>query len=76
MMDFGTILKQIREAKGLTQEEVARQLGYKTNWLCRIEKGQRKLKAQTLIELCKIYGVKPDKVLKLAENTSPRSQAG
>lgn len=66
-MNFGVALKQIREARGLTQEAVARQLGYKPNWLCRVERGERKLKAQTLLELCRVYGVQPEEVFKLAE---------
>lgn len=66
-MQFGTVLKQIRETKGLTQAEVARHFGHGANWLCRIERGERKLKVQTLVKLCKIYGVSPEEIFKLVE---------
>lgn len=73
-MEFGAILRQIRLSKGLTQEAVARQLGYRANWLCRVEKGKRKLTVQTLVELCKIYGVEPEEVFGLAESGANRSR--
>lgn len=76
-MNYGAILRQIRRAKGLTLQEVASQLNHYGSWLSRIENNQRRLSTETLIELCRIYGVKPERILRMAEEEPTRTtQAG
>lgn len=39
-MEFGKILRKLREEKGVTQEELAKKLGYKNNsYISRVERG-------------------------------------
>ncbi|MEM2998508.1 MAG: helix-turn-helix transcriptional regulator [Thermoproteota archaeon] len=39
-MEFGKILRKMREEKGVTQEELDRALGYKNNsYIARVERG-------------------------------------
>lgn len=70
IVELGAILKQIRQAKGMTLKEVAGRLGHREAWLCRLENGQRELKTATLISLCRIYDIKPDRIVHMAEEQS------
>lgn len=72
-MHYGAILKQIRIAKGLTLQEVAGRLNRNGSWLSRIENGNRRLRAETLVELCRVYGVKPERILRMAEQEPTRT---
>ncbi len=39
-MEFGKILRKLREERGITQEEIAKKLGYKNNsYIARVERG-------------------------------------
>lgn len=40
-MDFGTVIKVIRKARGLKQQDLAREAGISGNYLCFIESGRR-----------------------------------
>jgi transcriptional regulator with XRE-family HTH domain len=76
-MAYGAILKQIREQKGWTLEEVAKQLRHRGTWLSRIENGQLRLETRTFVELCRIYGVKPERIIRMADQEPTRTtQAG
>lgn len=76
-MNCGNILKDIRIAKGMKLAEVASQLGRTAGWLQNIEAGRRPLKVRDLEELCRIYGVRADKVIQLAKDQPTRDkQAG
>lgn len=66
-MNHGEVLKQIRKTKGLTLNEVTSQLNHNSSWLSRIENNQRRLSIETLIELCRIYGIEPEHVIRIAE---------
>lgn len=51
---IGQRLRQLRESKGLSQEQV---LFLKDVYLTRIENGLRNISICTLIKLCEMYGV-------------------
>lgn len=53
---LGARLRQVREDKGLTQDQVARHLGVARTTLVAIEKGERRLKPEELVELASLYG--------------------
>ena len=56
MKNLGTRLKEAREYVGLTQEEVAKLLGVSRVIITNIESGSRKVSAEELSKLAKIYG--------------------
>jgi transcriptional regulator with XRE-family HTH domain len=54
-------LRQLREAAGLTQEDVAERTGKDRSTLYRLENAQQRPQRSTLIQLMDLYGVEPDK---------------
>lgn len=55
----GTRLKQLRLAKGLNQEEVARYIGKKKAAISKYENHQRQIKESDMIKLGELFGVHP-----------------
>jgi Zn-dependent peptidase ImmA (M78 family)/DNA-binding XRE family transcriptional regulator len=53
---LGARLKEVRDARGWTQQQVAERLGFARTTMVAIEKGDRRLKPGELIELAKLYG--------------------
>ena len=53
----GKLLKEIRESKNLTQEDVADALNVGRNAIVRIEQGSRKISADELIKLEKLFNI-------------------
>ena len=53
----GKLFKEIRESKKLTQEDVASVLGVGRNAIVRIEQGTRKISADELIKLEKLFNI-------------------
>ncbi len=60
---LGARLRETREARGLTQGEVAERLGVARTTMVAIEKGERRLKPEELIELAGIYERKVSELL-------------
>lgn len=50
-------LRQIRERKGLRQEDVGRQLGVTRHWVQKVETCQIRLDVLQLAALCRVYHV-------------------
>jgi len=53
---LGARLKEVREARGWTQQDVAKRLGFARTTMVAIEKGERRLKPRELVELAGLYG--------------------
>ncbi len=60
---FGSKIKELREANGLLQRQVASQLEIDTPMLSKIEKGIRQLKREQLPILAEILKVHKDELL-------------
>ena len=56
-------LKELRRAKGLTQEEIARLLGVQKAAICKYETGRVAIPPDTLVVLCDFFGVTADYML-------------
>ncbi len=66
MNDFKVIgknMKVTREAKGMTQAEVAKRCKITTNYYARIERGERKFTIMTLKKVAKALDVKASQIL-------------
>lgn len=53
---LGATLRQAREDRGWTQERVAQHLGVARTTIVAIEKGERRVKPEELVELATLYG--------------------
>jgi transcriptional regulator with XRE-family HTH domain len=57
-------IRRIREAKGLTQAQVAQKLGYRSvPGYCRIETGHRRIRLEHIGPLAEILGVNVSEIL-------------
>ena len=63
MNELGIRLKKAREYLGLTQEDVAKLLGVSRVIITNIESGTRKVSADELEKLSKIYGRSMDELM-------------
>jgi transcriptional regulator with XRE-family HTH domain len=61
---FAGRLRELREAAGLTQGELARQANSKVNTIARLERGERKPTWETVVALAAALGVPTDTFLK------------
>lgn len=63
---LGEIIKTARKAKGLTQLDLAKHLGYEsTQFVCLFELGKSKVPAKTLGKLVPILGLSKKKIQKM-----------
>ena len=60
MSDFASRLKQLRAQRGLSQSDLAKQVGVHYNHIGRYERGQSKPSAETLSKLAEALGVSAD----------------
>jgi transcriptional regulator with XRE-family HTH domain len=62
--ELGTRLRQLRDKRGLTQEQVAKLLEWSATKISRVETGSRRASTQDVRDLCAVSGVpKPEKEL-------------
>ncbi len=61
-------LKELREDRDLTQQDVAKILNCKQNTYQQYESGKRQLPLQALTKLCEFYNVSADYILELPKD--------
>lgn len=61
---FGRRLRALREAKGLSLEDVAARAGMHFTAVGRLERGAREPKLGTILRLAKALGVEPDELVR------------
>lgn len=54
---MGELLRKAREAAGFTQREVARRLDVNQSRISRMETGNRRISAEELVQLARLYNV-------------------
>lgn len=62
--EIGQILRAAREAKGMTQKQAAEMLGRRQQIVGHWETGYAQPDANTLFELCDIYGISVDEAFR------------
>lgn len=67
---LGARLRAAREARGLTQERAAEQVGLGRTTLLAIEKGERRVQPDELVALASLYGRKLSELLRTGEPTA------
>lgn len=69
-LEFGTRLRKLREARGLTQRQLADRIDIEPAQVTRYERGQFLPNAETLVTLSKVLQVETDFLLKGEGRTS------
>ena len=72
-MRFEEKIVELRKQKGLSQEELAEQLGVSRQAVSRWELGQTLPDIPNLLQLCELFGVSADYLVKDEEQTSVKS---
>ena len=71
MDNFYPRLRDLREDRDLSQQQVAAYLGMKQPQYSRYERGLRDIPTDVLIRLAKLYSTSTDYILGLTNNTRP-----
>ena len=65
---FGHVVRDIREAAGISQEELAHRASIHRTHISQIERGIKVPTITTLAKLAKALGTTPSKIMRLTEN--------
>lgn len=66
-MEFGKRLRELRKIKGLSQEQVGKELGFSARAYSHYENGERDPSIATLIKMCKFFDVSADYLIGLTD---------
>lgn len=67
-MQIGEVIKELRKAKGLLQEDVAWRSGLRPDYVCKIERNKVRPNINTLHKIANGLGVKLWKIIKKWED--------
>ena len=67
MRKFSERLRELREERGLSQNQLAKQTGFSSTSVSRWENGEADIASDYLIILCKFFGVSADYLLGLED---------
>ena len=73
MMRFEEKIVELRKSKGLSQEELAEQMGVSRQAVSRWELGHTLPDITNLVQLCELFGVSADYLVRDEEQTSAKS---
>lgn len=72
---IGAVVRQLREATGLSQEELAEQSGLHRTYISLVERGRRNITVDALSQIAEALNVYPSRLIAEAEKepgTSPQ----
>lgn len=64
---IGAVVRQLREATGLSQEELAEQAGLHRTYISLVERGRRNITVDALSQIAEALGVYPSRLIADAE---------
>jgi transcriptional regulator with XRE-family HTH domain len=60
---FGNVLKQLRNEKGISQEELGFESGYHRTYISMLERGKKSPSLRTIFQLAKALNVEPSNIM-------------
>ena len=77
---FGKVLRQLREKKGISQEELGFISGFHRTYISLLERGKKSPSIKTIFQLAKALDIEPSKIIEklqiLAKGSSDRKNSG
>lgn len=73
---FGTVLRQLRTRKGLSQESLALEGGLDRTYISLLERGLRQPSLTTILLLSKVLGIKASELVSQVESMLADSSQG
>lgn len=76
---IGAVVRQLREATGLSQEELAEQAGLHRTYISLVERGRRNITVDALSQIAEALDVYPSRLIAEAEKdaaAAPKSSRG
>ena len=70
-MDYITRIRNVREDRDLTQEQIGKLLQKSQQGYSHIESGRAELKIEDLIKLCRFYNLSADYLIGLTDKVKP-----
>lgn len=70
-MDYRTRIRNVREDRDLTQEQIGKLLQKSQQGYSHIESGRAELKIEDLIKLCRFYNLSADYLIGLTDKVKP-----
>lgn len=70
-MDYRTRIRNVREDRDLTQEQIGKLLQKSQQGYSHIESGRAELKIEDLIKLCRFYNLSADYLIGLTDMMKP-----
>ncbi len=64
---FGKVLREIRKAKGLSQEALAFESGYHPTYIGQLERGKKSPSLRTIMKVAKVLEIPASELLKRVE---------
>lgn len=70
---FGTLLRTLRQERGISQEELAFRADLDRTFISLLERGQRQPSLSTIFQLAQALNVKASRLIELLEREMPKS---
>ena len=64
---FGRVLREIREGRGLSQEELGFESGYHRTYISLLERGLKNPSLKTIVQIAKALGISPSELIQRLE---------
>ena len=74
LLALGRIIAEIRESRGMSQEEFAASIGCSQSFIARVELGTRRLDVVELVVISRVMGVDGVELYRRVEEGTPLSQ--
>jgi transcriptional regulator with XRE-family HTH domain len=72
LIKFGQNVRELRNAKGLSQEKLALIIGIHRTYMSEVERGEQNISLTNIVKLAGVFGVEPGELLKEIPTEKPK----